>query len=160
MPELEIRLGIDDLKIYYDTSGNEIYQVDELTKLIFEIIMLPKGKGIHFISQPNQEMQLGDDDRYMTYDNIKDDDDGDSKEIPGTITLITGNKSSGLVGAYLNGVKRNILVDREAAVSIIHNIDYPERSRIFRILSVVKSIIFLKGTIQTGGKRTPIWPHW
>ena len=23
-----------------------------------------------------------------------------------------------------------------------------------------KSIIFLKGTIQTGGKRTPIWPHW
>ena len=31
-----------------------------------------------------------------------------------------------------------MLVDREAAVSMIHNINYPERSRIFRILSVQK----------------------
>ena len=139
VPELEIRLGIDDLKIYYDTSVNEVYQFDKLTKLIFEIVMLPKGKGIHFISQPSQEMHSGDDDRHMPGDNLKDDnDDGNNKEIPGTITLITENKNSDLVGAYLNGVKRNILVDMEAAVSIIHNSDYPERSRIFKILTVQK----------------------
>ena len=87
-------------------------------------------------------MQEEDGDRYMPSNNLEDDNgDDNSKEIPGTITLITGNKGnerSDLIGAYLNGVKRNILVDMEAAVSIIHNSDYPERSRIFKILTVQK----------------------
>ena len=48
------------------------------------------------------------------------------------------NKRFDLVGAYLNGVKRNILVDMEAAASIIRNSDDPERSRIFKVLSVQK----------------------
>ena len=52
------------------------------------------------------------------------------------ITSNSGNTHSDLVGAYLNGIKRNFLVDTGAAASMIHNVGSPERSRIFKILSV------------------------
>ena len=125
--ELEIRFGIEDFKNYYDKDGNEVHQSNELTKFIFDIVMLPKGKGLKFISLQSQEMQEEDEDRYTSSNNLEgDNDDDNNKELIGKITLITGNngsKRSDLVGAYLNGVKRNILVDKEAAASITHNSD-------------------------------------
>ena len=90
-PELEIRLGIDDFKNYYDKGGNEVHQFNELTKFVFDIVMLPKGKGLKFISLQSQEMQEEDEDKFTPSNDLEgDNDDDNNKELIGEITLITG----------------------------------------------------------------------
>ena len=136
-PELEIIIGIEDFMKYHDKSRSEVHQFSELKRLTFDVVMLPKGKGLKFISP--QEKQEEDGDRYTSSNDLEGDNDNDNEELTGKITLITANNGSthsDLVGAYLNGVKRNISVDKGAAASIILNVEHPERSRIFKILSV------------------------
>ena len=48
-PELEIIIGIEDLMKYYNKSGSEVHQLGELKRVTFDIVMLPKGKGLKFI---------------------------------------------------------------------------------------------------------------
>ena len=129
--EPEIRFGIDDYRTGCYESNIDAYKFNELSKVIFEIALLPKGKGLQSICTSNQDVQPGGDDMYMPSNNSEDDNgDDSSKEISGTITLVIGNREnerSNLVSAYLNGVRRNTLVDTGAAASIIHNSNDPKK---------------------------------
>ena len=55
-PELEIRFGIDDLRIGYDKGEDDIYNFHEITKVVFRITILPQGKGLHSICQLEPEL--------------------------------------------------------------------------------------------------------
>ena len=55
--ELEIRFGIDDFRANYDRNKDVIYKFNELTKTVFQVILLPKGKGLHSVCQTDQDKQ-------------------------------------------------------------------------------------------------------
>ena len=95
-PELEIRFGINDFRTGYDEGKNDIYKFNELIKVVFQIIPLPKGMGLHSICQPEQDIQPGCDiNTYAPADSSEDDHANDcTKEISGTITLVVGNKGN------------------------------------------------------------------
>ena len=141
VPELEIRFSIDDLRIGYDKRKDDIYNFDELTKIVFRIAIFPQGKGLQSICQWEQELQS----EYETHklasgDSSRDDhDDDNDKEIYGTITLVVGkreNEASNVINAYLNGVERRVSVDTGAAASIIHHSLDPRKDRKFKILDI------------------------
>ena len=122
---------------YHDKSRSEVRLFSKSRKLTFDVAIIPKGKGLKFISP--QEEQEEDEDIHTSNNDLEGNNDNDNEELPGKITLITANNGSthpDLVGAYLNGVRRNISVDKGASASIILNVEHPERSRIFKILSV------------------------
>ena len=67
------------------------------------------------------------------------------KELDAKISLIIGRKDNGKIDvlhSYLNGVKRRMLVDSGAATSVIHNTQYPRKSRLFRIESVERNYLY------------------
>ena len=141
VPELEIRFSIDDLRIGYDKGKDDIYNFDELTKIVFRIAIFPQGKGLQSICQWEQELQS----EYETHklasgDSSEDDhDDDNNKEIYGTITLVIGkreNVASNVISAYLNGVEKRVSVDTGAAASIIHHSIDPRKDRKFKTLNV------------------------
>ena len=69
-------MGIEDLMKCYNKSGSEAHQLNELKRVTFDIVMLPKGKGLKFIGS-----QEGDRDRETSGDGLKGDDDDDDKEL-------------------------------------------------------------------------------
>ena len=69
----------------------------------------------------------------------------DGEELDAKITLIIGRKENGKVDvlhSYLIGVKRRMFVDSGAATSVIHNTQYPRKSRLFRIESVERNYLY------------------
>ena len=140
-PELEIRFGIDDLRIGYDKGEDDIYNFHEITKVMFRITILPQGKGLHSICQLEQGLQSEYDTNMHAPGDSSEDDHADdsSKEISGRITLVVGkreNELPNIISAYLNGVRRRILVDTGATASIIHYSNDPRKDRIFKIVNV------------------------
>ena len=95
-PELEIRFGIDDLRIGYDKGEDDIYNFHEITKVVFRIAILPQGKGLRSICQLEQGLQSEYDTNMHAPGDSSEDDHGDdnNKEIYGTITLVVGKREN------------------------------------------------------------------
>ena len=53
--ELEIRFSINDFKAGYDKDRDDVYKFNELTKVLFQVILLPKGKGLHSICESEND---------------------------------------------------------------------------------------------------------
>ena len=100
-------------------------------ELIFGIRVFPPGTGLNTFLDPSTTT--------MHYS-------GDvSRELDAKISLIIGRKDNGKIDvlhSYLNGIKRRMLVDSGAATSVIHNTQYPRKSRLFRIESVEKNYLY------------------
>ena len=56
-PKLEIRFGYDNFTNGYDKNNDVIYKYNELTKIEFQISLLPKGVGLHSICQSESDEQ-------------------------------------------------------------------------------------------------------
>ena len=75
----EIRFGYDNFSVGYDKNNDVVYKYNELTKIEFQINLLPKGVGLHSICQSeSDEPSEYDDDMFRSNDNSVDDQDDDS----------------------------------------------------------------------------------
>ena len=115
---------------------------------MFNITILPQGKGLQSLFQWEQELQPEYEANELAQDYSGNFHDGNSnKELNGTITLVVGKRENGtlnVLNAYLNGVERRVSVDPGAAASIIHHSSDPRKDRKFK---VYRDTIFLTGTM-------------
>ena len=95
-PKPEIRFGYDNFAIDYNKNNYVIHKYNELTKIEFQISLLPKGVGLHSICQSeDDELSEYDVDMFRPNDrSIDDQDDDNDNEALGTITLIVGNREN------------------------------------------------------------------
>merc|ERR1711873_51235 len=118
----------------------EAHNDDIMSKIVFNIKILPQGKGLQSLFESDQE---SDNESTEPKKNIMSrHNNNDKKELDGTITLMIGKREDGKVdvlNAYLNGVERRVFVDSGAVVSIIHNIQEPRKNRIFKVINVQRN---------------------
>ena len=133
---LELWFSSQDFRTEFDKVEDTIRNSDIRTEIVFSVKVLPQGKGFRTLFDSDQE---SDNECTVMNTTVRHHSKDDGKELDAKISLIIGRKDNGKIDvlhSYLNGVKRRMLVDSGAATSVIHNTEYPRKSRLFRIESV------------------------
>ena len=142
MTELELWFSSQDFRTEFDKVEDTICNNDIRTEIVFSIKVLPQGKGFRTLFDSDQE---SDNECTVMNTTVGHHSNDNGEELDAKITLIIGRKDNGKIDvlhSYLNGVKRRMFVDSGAAISVIHNTQYPKKSRLFRIESVEKNYLY------------------
>ena len=100
---------------------------------MFRIKVFPPGTGFRTVFDSDLESDSENTIMSTTIMHYSKDVGG---ELDAKISLIMGKTDKGnieVLYSYLNGIRRRMTVDSEAATSVIYNTEYPWRSRLFTI---------------------------
>ena len=142
MDGLELRFSSQDFRIGFDIVEDIIHDSNIRIELIFRIKVLPPGTGFRTVFDSDIEPDSENAIMSTTIMHYSKDVGG---ELDAKISLIIGRKDNGKIDvlhSYLNGIKRRMIVDSGAATSVIHNTEYPRKSRLFKIKSVEKNVLY------------------
>ena len=138
---LELWFSSQDFRTEFDIVEDTIHDSNIRIELVFRVKVLPPGKGFRTLFDSDQE---SDNECTVMSTTIKHYSKDVGKELDAKISLIIGRKDNGKIDvlhSYLNGIKRRMIVDSGAATSVIHNTEYPRKSRLFKIKSVEKNVL-------------------
>ena len=142
MDGLELWFSSQDFRTEFDIVEDIIHDSNIRIELVFSIKVLPPGKGFRTLFDSDLE---SDSECTVMSTTIMHYSKDVGKELDAKISLVIGRKDNGKIDvlhSYLNGIKRRMLVDSGAATSVIHNTEYPRKSRLFKIESVEKNYLY------------------
>ena len=140
MDGLELKFSSQDVWVEFERAEDVIHDRNVRLELIFRIRVFSPGTG--FRTFFDSSLKLDSENTIMSTTTMHYSKDV-GRELDAKISLIMGRMDKGNIDvlySYLNGIKRRMTVDSEAATSVIYNTEYPWRSRLFTIINVEKKV--------------------
>ena len=94
MTELEIGFNSQDFRTEFDKVEDTIYNDDTLIEIVFNIKILPQGKGLKSLFDSDQE---SDNECTELKTIVSHHNNDDKKELDGKVTLVIGKREDGKV---------------------------------------------------------------